>query len=190
METFITQHLKETAAAIDAAREDTVLMRNVSAAATLISKCFAKGGKLLIAGNGGSAADAEHFATEFVGRFMKERRARPAIALTSSPTITAWSNDHKFEDVFARQLEAFAKPEDIFFGISTSGTSKNIVRAVEKAKTLGITSVCLLGNSGGLLAGCANITIALTDTRTTHIQEVQIALIHAICGEVEDTFSD
>ena len=191
MEASIVQHLKETAAALDAVGKDAALVKNVSAAATLISECFAKGGKILIAGNGGSAADAEHFAAEFVGRFMKERKARPALALTSpSATITAWSNDHTFEDVFARQIEAFGKPEDIFIGISTSGSSKNIVRAVTKAKALALSSITLLGNGGGALASQANITIALADTHTAHIQEVQKALIHAICMEVERTFVD
>lgn len=186
----IGQYLGDASAALRAAQKDMTLRASTAAAIARISQCFAKGGKLLIAGNGGSASDAEHFATEFVGRFMKERRARPAIALTSTATITAWSNDSGFEDIFARQIEAFAKSEDIFIGISTSGNSKNIIRAVEKAKELKIKSICLLGNSGGALRSLTDIAIATADKCTAHIQEIQIALIHAICQEVEKTFTE
>ncbi len=186
----LLRYLEETSALFEQVRKDAPLLTNTAEAITLIGECFRKGGKLLIAGNGGSAADAEHFATEFVGRFTRERHARPAIALTSSPTITAWGNDHEFEDVFARQLEAFAKPEDIFIGISTSGNSRNIVRAVEKTKELGIKSICILGNGGGALVNLPDIVIAMADKRTSHIQEIQIALIHAICQEVEKTFTE
>lgn len=187
----ILQYLTDAGEAFGAAQKDAALLKATGAAAALISQCFANGGKLLVAGNGGSGDDAEHFATEFVGRFMKERRARPAIALTaSSSTLTALSNDYGFEEVFARQIEAFAKPEDLFIGISTSGNSKNIIRAVEKAKTLGVKSICLAGNAGGALREKADITLALADTRTAHIQEVQIALIHAICQEVEKGFTE
>lgn len=185
----ITQYLAESSAALKAVGKDSTLLKNTATVITLISRCFEKGGKLLIAGNGGSAADAEHFAGEFVGKFMRERRARPAIALTSpSTTITAWSNDYKFEDVFAHQLEAFGKPEDIFIGISTSGDSKNIIRAVEKAKELHLKNICLLGNGGGALRNFPDITIAIQNRHIAHIQEVQIALIHLICQEVEKTF--
>ncbi len=187
----ILQYLTDAGEVFGAVQKDAALIRDTAAAIACISKCFANGGKLLIAGNGGSGDDAEHFATEFVGRFMKERRARPAIALTaSSSTLTALSNDYGFEEVFARQIEAFAKPEDLFIGISTSGNSKNIIRAVERATALGVKSICLAGNAGGALREKADITLALAETRTAHIQEVQIALIHIICQEVEKTFTE
>ncbi|OHA20426.1 MAG: hypothetical protein A2849_01310 [Candidatus Taylorbacteria bacterium RIFCSPHIGHO2_01_FULL_51_15] len=185
------QYLADIGALIETSRKDSKLQKSVGEAISLISKCFSGGGKLLIAGNGGSAADAEHFATEFVGRFMEERKARPAIALSSSSSmLTAWSNDYCFEDVFARQLEAFGKPEDIFIGISTSGNSKNLILAVEKAKILGLKSICLLGNSGGALRDMADVTIAIAERRTPHVQELQIALIHVICQEVEKAFAE
>ncbi|MSU55747.1 MAG: SIS domain-containing protein [Candidatus Taylorbacteria bacterium] len=191
MHTAVETYLTNASLALKVASEEKGVITRTEEAITRIARCFQDGGTLLIAGNGGSAADAEHFATEFTGRFMKERKARPAISLASSTSmLTAWSNDHNFEDVFARQIEAFGKAGDVFIGISTSGNSKNIIRAVSKAKTLGLTSITLLGNSGGELQGLADITIAVQDTRTSHIQEVQIALIHCICQEVEKTFTE
>jgi D-sedoheptulose 7-phosphate isomerase len=121
-----------------------------------------------------------------VGRFKKERKGYPAIALTTdSSIITAWSNDYGFDTVFSRQLEALGREGDIFLGISTSGNSKNIIEAVKKAKQLGIFSICLLGHDGGKLRNIADISILVPSDNTPRIQECHIMFIHMICEEVE-----
>ena len=154
-----------------------------------INECFRGGYKLLIAGNGGSAADAQHFAGEIVGRYKKERKGFPAIALTTdSSVLTSWSNDYSFDTVFSRQVEALAKKGDIFFSISTSGNSKNIIEGVKKAKEIGITTICLLGKDGGKLKDLADLSIVVPSDNTPRIQECHIMLIHIICEEVEKNF--
>ena len=154
-----------------------------------INECFRGGYKLLIAGNGGSAADAQHFAGEIVGRYKKERKGFPAIALTTdSSVLTSWSNDYSFDTVFSRQIEALAKKGDIFFGISTSGNSKNVIEGVKKAKEIGITTICLLGKDGGKLKDLADLSIVVPSDNTPRIQECHIMLIHIICEEVEKNF--
>jgi D-sedoheptulose 7-phosphate isomerase len=154
-----------------------------------INECFQQGNKILIAGNGGSAADAQHFAGEIVGRFKKERSGYPAIALTTdSSVLTSWANDYSFDTVFSRQLEALGKKGDIFFGISTSGNSKNIIEGVKKAKELGIIIICLLGKDGGVLKDLADFSIIIPSNNTPRIQESHIMLIHIICEEVEKNF--
>jgi len=154
-----------------------------------INECFRGGYKLLIAGNGGSAADAQHFAGEIVGRYKKERKGFPAIALTTdSSVLTSWSNDYSFDTVFSRQVEALAKKGDIFFGISTSGNSKNVIEGVKKAKEIGITTICLLGKDGGKLKDLADLSIVVPSDNTPRIQECHIMLIHIICEEVEKNF--
>jgi len=154
-----------------------------------INECFQQGHKLLIAGNGGSAADAQHFAGEIVGRYKKERKGYPAIALTTdSSVLTSWANDYSFDTVFSRQIEALAKKGDIFLGISTSGNSKNIIEAVKKAKELGIVTVCFLGKDGGALKDLADFSIIVPSDDTPRIQESHIMFIHIICEEVEKNF--
>jgi len=158
-------------------------LSHLDGAISLISKCFTDGSKLLIAGNGGSAADAQHFAAELVGTFRKEkRRGLPAIALTTDTSfLTAWSNDFEFETVFARQIEALGKQGDVFFGISTSGNSRNVILAVEKAKALNMKTICLLGNNGGMLKDLSDISIIIPSNITARIQEAHIMVIHIIC---------
>lgn len=151
-----------------------------------INDCFNAGGKLIIAGNGGSAADAQHFSAEIIGRYKLERRAYPAITLTAnSSVITAWANDYSFDTIFSRQLEGLGKKDDLFFGISTSGNSLNIVEAVKKAKELGVKTICFLGKDGGKLKELADISIVVPSDNTPRIQEVHIMLIHIICEEIE-----
>jgi D-sedoheptulose 7-phosphate isomerase len=152
-------------------------------AISTITKAFSNGNKLLIAGNGGSAADAQHFATELVGTFRKEkRRGLPAIALTTDTSfLTAWSNDFEFETAFSRQVEALGKQGDVFFGISTSGNSRNVILAVEKAKELNMKTICLLGDDGGMLKDLADISIIIPSNITARIQEAHIMVIHIIC---------
>lgn len=155
----------------------------------LITKSIEKGGKILIAGNGGSAADAQHFAAELVGRFMKERKALAAIALTTdSSVLTCMGNDYGFNDIFDRQIEALGHENDIFFGISTSGNSENIIRAVNKAKDMGIKTVGLLGKDGGKLKELCDYNMILPYKETARVQEHHIMTIHLICEFVENYF--
>lgn len=163
------------------------LQTEIVQASALISNCFINGGKVLICGNGGSAADAQHCAAEFVGRFkLPERRGLPAIALTADTAIlTAWSNDAGYEGVFARQIEALAQPGDVVIGISTSGRSRNVIQAFETAQSLGIPCIGILGGDGGAVRSLSDISIVVPAPDAQHIQEVQIVVIHLICELVE-----
>ncbi|MBU1165992.1 D-sedoheptulose 7-phosphate isomerase, partial [Candidatus Micrarchaeota archaeon] len=142
---------------------------------------------LLICGNGGSAADAQHFAAELVGRYKKERKALPAIALTTDTSvITAISNDYGFEHVFSRQVEALSAGGDVLFLISTSGNSPNLLEAAKKAKTLGIKIIGLLGKGGGKLKSMCDHAIVIPSDNTPRIQEMHVLVIHMICESVEN----
>lgn len=165
------------------------IIREVEDVIRALIACYQNGNKLLIAGNGGSAADAQHFAGEIIGRFKKERRGYPAIALTTdSSVLTAWANDYDFDTVFSRQVEALGQKGDIFFGISTSGNSKNIIECVKKAKNMGLKTICLLGKNGGVLSGLSDIGIVVPSDSTARTQESHIMLIHIISEEIEKTF--
>jgi len=137
-------------------------------------------------GNGGSSADAQHFTAELVGRFAAERRALPAIALTTNQAVlTAWSNDHSFDDVFARQIEALGSRGDVAFGISTSGNASNVLNALERARERGLRTIGLTGGQGGRMAGLCDVLLAVPLTNTARIQEVHLVTYHAICAAVE-----
>jgi D-sedoheptulose 7-phosphate isomerase len=152
-----------------------------------VDAAFSGGRKLLIFGNGGSAADAQHLAAELVGRFAAERRALPAIALTSNEAIlTAWSNDVSFDDVFARQIEALGVAGDVACGISTSGTSRNVVTALQRARERGLRTIGLTGKDGGLVAQFCDVLLAVPLTETARIQEVHLVTYHAICAALEE----
>jgi D-sedoheptulose 7-phosphate isomerase len=141
---------------------------------------------VLFCGNGGSAADAQHLAAEFVGRFRLERLPLPSMALTTNTSLlTAIANDYGYDQVFSRQVHAFAKPNDILFGISTSGNSPNVVRAVEEARMLGVYTVGLTGRSGGRLKECADVLLNVPSDQTPRIQEAHILLAHIYCDLVE-----
>lgn len=186
----VREYFEESIAAKQATLQDPTILSKVGEAIECLAKAYARGHKVLIAGNGGSAADSQHFAAELVCRFKRERKGRPAIALTTDTSIlTAWSNDYDFESVFARQIDALGVHGDVFIGISTSGNSKNIIRAVEKAKAEGMTTICLLGCGGGKLRGMSDIDIIVPSSNTPRIQEVHTLLVHSICEEVEKTFS-
>uniref|UniRef100_F4C7D1 Phosphoheptose isomerase n=1 Tax=Sphingobacterium sp. (strain 21) TaxID=743722 RepID=F4C7D1_SPHS2 len=156
-------------------------------AGSVICKGFSKGKKMLICGNGGSAAESQHFAAELVGRFDIERRpALPAIALTAdTSTLTAWANDFCFEEVFARQVEALGNKGDILFTISTSGNSENILHAIKKAKELGMICINLLGKKGGEAYRFGDVNIIVPSDSTQRIQEIQLHVIHSICTLIE-----
>jgi D-sedoheptulose 7-phosphate isomerase len=149
------------------------------------------GGKLLFFGNGGSAADAQHLAAEFTGRYVKERRALPAIALnTNSSSVTSISNDYGFDFVFARQIEALGREADVAIGISTSGNSANVLRALEAAKSKSIYTAALTGRSGGLVKNVADCAICIPSDETPRIQECHVLTGHLICEIVELMLSD
>lgn len=144
--------------------------------------CFARGNKLLACGNGGSASDVEHLVAELVGRYRDERRALPAVALAGGMgTITAIANDYGYANVFARQVEALAKPGDLLFAISTSGNSPNVLAAAESARQRGVRVVGFTGASGGKLATMVDVLISAPSTVTARIQEVHGFCIHVIC---------
>ena len=152
----------------------------------LLINRFQAGRTLLICGNGGSAADAQHIAAEFVGRFLTDRPGLPAIALAANvATLTAWSNDHEFETVFSRQVESFGKPGDVLWGISTSGRSKNIIQALETAQQMGITTIGMTGNHGGVLHDLVDYPLFVAQTCTPRVQEIHLITYHRICEQVE-----
>jgi len=155
-------------------------------AASLIAACLQAGGKILFCGNGGSAADSQHLAAEFVGRFIKDRIALPAIALTADTSIlTAVGNDYGFEHVFSRQIQALGRPGDVAVGISTSGQSPNILAAMREARRRGLKTIGLAGKDGGVLANCVDVSIVVTSTNTARIQECHITIGHLICELAE-----
>jgi phosphoheptose isomerase len=157
-------------------------------AAEAVASAFAAGGTLLACGNGGSAADAQHLVGELVGRFRApERPALPAVALTADSTVlTAWANDVGYDDVFARQVLALGRPGDVLVAISTSGRSRNVLRALETARRQGVRTLALLGRGGGEAAALADVALVVPSDDTQHVQEVHIVLIHLLCQLVED----
>ncbi len=159
----------------------------ILAAAREIGKCLEHGGKLLVCGNGGSAADAQHLTAELVGRFkVRNRRALPALALTADTVLlTAWANDVGYDEVFARQVEAFGKPGDVLIGISTSGRSSNIIEAFKMADRLGMNRIGILGGDGGDIVGLSNTAIVVPVRETARIQEVHLLIFHLLCELVE-----
>ncbi len=152
----------------------------------LISHAFEEGNKIFFFGNGGSAADAQHLAAEFVNRYIMDRPPLPAIALTTDTSIlTSVSNDIAFNEIFAKQLRALAKEGDVAIGISTSGNSSNVIKAFEVAEEMGMKTVALTGNDGGMLAKIADISLTVPSTSTPRIQEAHILIGHILCEMVE-----
>jgi phosphoheptose isomerase len=156
-------------------------------AAQAIAEALRAGGKLLVFGNGGSAADAQHLSAELVGRFQKERAAIPAIALTvDTSVLTSVANDYSFKQVFARQVEALGRPGDVALGISTSGESPNVVAALQAARAQGLKTVALTGRDGGSVGRAAEIHVNVPDQSTQRVQEVHQTLIHVLCEVIEE----
>jgi D-sedoheptulose 7-phosphate isomerase len=185
MEKRIGQMLNE---AVELHLKLTALAPMISKASAAIIKSIKNEGKVMFAGNGGSAADSQHLAAELVGRFMKDRDPMAGIALTTDTSIlTAVANDYSFDDIFARQVLGLGKRGDVFFGISTSGNSPNILKAVEAAKKLGIFTIGLTGNGGGKMADAVDCLIDVPyNGKSARIQEVHILVGHIICELVED----
>lgn len=171
--------------------ENEQLIATVTQVADIIKTSLGNGGKIIICGNGGSASDALHFAGEIVGRFQKERNPWPAVVLNADvATLTAIANDYGYEEAFARQAKAHLTDKDIFVGISTSGNSKNIIKAVDVAKTVGAKSVAFLGKDGGALGRIVDYPIIVQSNNTARVQECHIMLIHIICEIVENLLSE
>ncbi len=180
----IRQQLRDHRAVIDEIEHS--LTATVAAVVSVMAEAFARGNKLLVMGNGGSAADAQHFAAEIIGRFKLERPALPAIALTTDSSIlTAIGNDYGFDAIFTRQVEGLAAKGDIVVGISTSGNSPNVKAALEKAREKGCITVALLGRDGGAIRELADIALVVPSFDTPRIQEGHITIIHIICDLLE-----
>lgn len=162
------------------------IMPEVASAGLRVRTALEKGRKILICGNGGSAADSQHMAAEFVGRFVKERQSLPALALTvDTSLLTAVGNDYGFDCVFSRQVEGLGQEGDVLIAISTSGNSANVVKAVKTAKEKGIYVIALTGENGGILAKESELCLAVPSQVTARIQEMHIMIIHMICEVAE-----
>ncbi len=174
------------AAATKTLRSLSSLEARVVEAGDLIERCLRSENKLLVCGNGGSAADAAHFATELVVRFVKDRRAYPAICLASDGVLlTAAGNDYGFDEIFARQVAAIGVQGDVLICLTTSGKSKNVVRALEEAKARKLKTIALLGRDGGSTIGIADVDLLVRSDSTARIQEAHQLLLHLLCETIE-----
>lgn len=183
---IISQRLSESAELKENLSSDKSFVELINDSVNTINSVLRLGGKIIICGNGGSASDALHFCGEIVGRFQKERHAAPAVCLNSDvASLTAIANDYGYDVIFKRQLEAFAKSNDVFIGLSTSGNSKNVLLAMESARQIGCKTIALLGRDGGAIAKIADIPIVVPSNVTARIQECHICIIHIICELVE-----
>ncbi|MDO8481027.1 MAG: D-sedoheptulose 7-phosphate isomerase [Nanoarchaeota archaeon] len=164
--------------------------KNIEVAARKAVIALTDGRKILICGNGGSAADSQHIAAELVGRYKKERRGLPAIALTTDSSIlTAWSNDYDYESVFERQVQALGQKGDVLFALSTSGNSSNILKAAKKAREMGLTVVSFTGKDGGKLKAMSDVNINAPSGNTPRIQECHMLAYHIICEIIDEELS-
>lgn len=185
MKDKITDLIKQSIRTKEELLVSTVI--DIEKAAKAVIDSLKGGGKLLVFGNGGSAADSQHIAAELVGRFKKERKALAAIALTANTSIlTAIANDYGYDVVFSRQIEALARRGDVCLGISTSGNSENVIAALAKAKEIGCRTIGLVGSDGGKMKNECNIVIAVNSKDTPRVQECHILIGHIICELVED----
>ena len=178
----------EHVALIETMLDDQAFLTTLEKVATETGRVMAAGGKLLLFGNGGSAADAQHIAAELVGRFRRERKGLPAVALTvNTSALTAIANDHGFERVFARQVEALALSGDLAIGISTSGNSPSVLNAVDAAKSAGILTVGLTGRTGGDLRNRVDYCLQVPSESTPRVQEAHIFIGHVLCEWIEES---
>ncbi|QWD10980.1 phosphoheptose isomerase [Polynucleobacter paneuropaeus] len=188
----VSQHFLDSIAVKQEAEK--ILPAAVAQGVIAMTHCLESGGKVMACGNGGSAADAQHFAAELIGRFERERQELAAIALTTDSSIlTAVGNDYSYDEVFSKQVRGLGKPGDILLGISTSGNSKNVVKAIEAAKKLGMKIIALTGNGGGKIASLLDsndVHLCAPSTRTARIQETHLVLLHSLCDGVDHLMLD
>ncbi|MBN2869426.1 MAG: D-sedoheptulose 7-phosphate isomerase [Campylobacterales bacterium] len=186
MKNYIIKQIAESAATKQAILENDALINLLVEVAGVCVDVYKNGKKILIAGNGGSAADAQHFAAELVGRYGFDRPSLPSIALTTdSSNLTAIGNDYGYEYVFSRQLEGLSQEGDLFIGISTSGNSQNVINAFTAAKERGVVTVALVGRDGGKMAAMADYAIIVPSNATPRIQESHLLIEHMICDIIE-----
>jgi D-sedoheptulose 7-phosphate isomerase len=187
-----SQHFLDSIAVKQEAEK--ILPEQIARGIVAMTDCLRAGGKVMACGNGGSAADAQHFAAELIGRFERERQELAAIALTTDTSIlTAVGNDYSYDEIFSKQVRGLGKKGDILIGISTSGNSKNVVSAIEAAKKMGIQIIALTGNGGGKIAGLLDVDdihLCAPSTRTARIQETHLVLLHALCDGVDHLLLD
>jgi D-sedoheptulose 7-phosphate isomerase len=182
----VIRQLRETARIMSEMADDAALSERIAQVARTCTDCLASGGKIMLAGNGGSAADAQHIAGEFVSRFAFDRPGLSAIALTTDTSIlTAIGNDYGYEKLFARQIEALGRKGDVFIAYSTSGRSPNILAAMRAARNRGITCVGMTGNRGGEIVELSDYVFAVPSAETPKIQEGHAAIGHILCGLIE-----
>jgi D-sedoheptulose 7-phosphate isomerase len=183
----MTQLQRAIESSIATLRGLTGMEEPLNRAAKMVLACLTSGHKLLVCGNGGSASDATHLATEFLCRYVADRRPYPAISLTANGEfMTAVCNDYGADEIFARQVWGLAEKGDVLIAFTTSGKSKNILRALEEAKRKGIRSICFLGRDGGFTRGVATIDLVVTGNNTARIQEAQKLLYHVLCEMVDE----
>lgn len=174
---------------IEVMRSLESILPDLGKAAELVVECLKSGGKVLLCGNGGSAADSQHIAAEIVGRFETERNALPAIALTTDTSIlTAVGNDYGYDKIFSRQVQGLANSADLLMGYSTSGNSGNVIAAAEAAKQIGCRLITLTGKGGGVLSEMADVDLCVQSSNTARIQEAHAFLGHALCAAVDEAF--
>ena len=185
--TRVGNHFEDSIATKQKSKD--VLAVDLARAIELMFQCVNSGSKILACGNGGSAADAQHFAAELVGRFERERKELGAIALTTDSSIlTAVGNDYGYDEIFSKQVSALGKAGDILLAISTSGNSKNVIKAIEVAKRKGITVIVLTGKDGGAMGkmiGAGDINLCVPADRTARIQETHLLILHCLCDGID-----
>lgn len=183
MRTLYTANLQEH---LDLFAKLHLIESDVEAAATLATEALRSGRKIMFCGNGGSAADSQHLAAELTGRFIKDRRPLAAMALsTDSSALTCIANDYSFADVFERQVRGLGQPGDCLIGISTSGNSENVIRAMAAAHEIGMSTIGMLGRTGGKLKSMSDVAIVVPSETTARIQEAHILVGHTLCGQIE-----
>lgn len=188
---FVVRRMMDSIDAKKAFLENEENVALVEKCANAIANSIRKGGKILVFGNGGSASDSLHIVGELLGRFQKERPAFSAIALNADvATMTAIANDYSYDEVFSRQVDGLMKNGDVAIGISTSGNSANVVRAIDVANTKGGTTIALTGKDGGILKSKSDYTIVVSNDTTARIQECHMTIYHIICEMVEDMLTD
>ena len=184
---IITERIKESIEVKNRILSDDALLMKIQEASDIVRNALLKGNKILLCGNGGSASDALHIAGEFVGRFQKDRHSLPAICLNADvATLTSIANDFGYDHVYERAVEGYSEPGDVLIGISTSGNSGNVLKAMEKASELGIKTIALAGKDGGKMKSLADVALVVPSDCTARIQESHITIGHIICELVEE----